>query len=141
MAKYELKTKINDASVKAFLDKIEDKQKRDDCYSIVNMMQTATKQQPKMWGTAIVGFGSYHYKYASGHEGDAPLFALSPRKANITLYLMLGLNQHTEILGRLGKHKTGKGCLYIKKLSDVDEKVLTELVKRSFEFTKKQFPQ
>ncbi|HYM21353.1 MAG TPA: DUF1801 domain-containing protein [Candidatus Kapabacteria bacterium] len=141
MAKYELKTKINDASVKAFLDKIEDKQKRDDCYSIVNMMQTATKQQPKMWGTAIVGFGSYHYKYASGHEGDAPLLALSPRKANITLYLMLGLNQHTEILGRLGKHKTGKGCLYIKKLSDVDEKVLTELVKRSFEFTKKQFPQ
>ena len=138
MAKYELKTKINDASVVAFLAKI-DEGKRADCEAIINIMKSVSKQEPKMWGTAIVGFGSYHYVYDSGHEGDMALISFSPRKSNITLYLGLGGGHSDDLLKKLGKHKTGKGCLYINKLSDVDENVLKELVKRSYEFMKKKY--
>lgn len=128
MAKrYELKTKKNEASVKDFLNFIVDEQKRKDCFEIASMMEKATKQKPKMWGPSIVGFGEYHYKYASGHEGDMPIVGFSPRKQNITLYLMEYIGSHP-LIQKLGKCKTSKACLYIKKLADVDKNVLQELI-------------
>lgn len=131
MAKsYELKTKKNEASVKDFLNFIVDEQKRKDCFEIAKMMEKATKQKPKMWGPSIVGFGEYHYVYASGHEGDMPIIGFSPRKQNITLYLMEYIGNHP-LIQKLGKCKTSKACLYIKKLADVDTKVLQELINQS----------
>jgi hypothetical protein len=127
----ELKTKITKASVDKFIKGIKDEQVREDCIKIAEMMQKITKAEPKMWGTSIVGFGDYRYKYASGREGDWFLVGFSPRKQNLTLYLMGGLNEHEELLGNLGKHTTGKGCLYIKKLEDVNMKILKELVTAS----------
>ena len=127
----ELKTKVNNASVDKFLKGVKDEQTRDDCYKILEVMQKATKSEPKMWGTSIVGFGDYHYKYASGREGDWFLVGFSPRKQNLTLYLMGGLQDNADLLTKLGKYSTGKGCLYIKKLADIDTKVLKELVSRS----------
>ncbi|WP_298741400.1 DUF1801 domain-containing protein [uncultured Chitinophaga sp.] len=125
------KTRPTENSVQAFLDTVPDEKKRRDCYTALQLMQEATGYPPKMWGPAIVGFGSYHYKYESGHEGDAPLAGFSPRKEAITFYLMLGCDNHESLLQKLGKHKTGKGCLYIKKLEDVDTGVLKELVAAS----------
>lgn len=127
----ELKTKITKASVDKFLQGIKDEQVREDCIKITEMMQKVTKTEPKMWGTSIVGFGSYHYKGASGREGDWFLTGFSPRKQNLTLYLMGGFQENEELLASLGKYSTGKGCLYIKKLEDVNSKVLKELVSRS----------
>ena len=127
----ELKTKVNDQSVAAFLDGIADEGRRQDCYTILEMMQKASRAEPKMWGDSIVGFGSYRYKYASGREGDWLLTGFSPRKQNLTLYIMSGFSDFGELLSRLGKHKTGKGCLYIKKLTDVDLSVLQELIDQS----------
>ena len=127
----ELKTKITKASVDKFLKGIKDEQVREDCIKIAEMMQKITKAEPKMWGTSIVGFGSYHYKGASGREGDWFLTGFSPRKQNLTLYLMGGFQENEELLASLGKYSTGKGCLYIKKLEDVNSKVLKELVNRS----------
>jgi hypothetical protein len=127
----ELKTKITKASVDKFLRSIKDEQARTDCIKIAELMQKVTKTEPKMWGTSIVGFGSYHYKGASGREGDWFLTGFSPRKQAITLYLMGGFDDQGDLLARLGKYSTGKGCLYIKKLTDVDAKVLKELVSRS----------
>ncbi len=124
----ELKTKPNDASVLDFLATIEDEAKRDDCYEIMNMMEEVSGDQPKMWGKSIIGYGTYHYKYASGREGDWMKIAFSPRKQNITLYLMAGVEQHPELLEKIGKYKNGKSCFYIKKLADVDTKVLRELM-------------
>lgn len=124
----ELKTKQNNASVTAFLNSIEDKQKRADAKKISSMMRAATGSRAKMWGTAIVGFGSYHYKYASGREGDWMLVGFSPRKQNLTLYIMPGFKAFDSLLAMLGKHSTGKSCLYIKRLADVDEKVLEDLI-------------
>jgi len=132
----ELKTKVNDASVTAFLNKIEDEEKRKDSFEILKIMTQVTKEEPKMWGSSIVGFGSYHYKGASGREGDWLLTGFSPRKQNLTLYLMGGFNTHTDLLKKLGKHKTSVGCLYIKKLEDVDVKVLKELIKKSMKVMK-----
>ena len=131
MAKAELKTKVNDASVTKFLNGVTDEQKRNDCFEILKLMQQVTKEEPKMWGATIVGFGSYHYKGKSGREGDWMLTGFSPRKQNLTLYLMGGFETHTELLKKLGKHTTSVGCLYIKKLADVDKKVLKELVQAS----------
>ena len=131
----ELQTKLNDASVENFLNKVEDDQKRKDCFEIVEMMKQVTKEQPKMWGPAIIGFGSYHYKYESGREGDMMQIGFSPRKQNITLYVGLGEDIENPLLKKLGKYTTGKGCLYIKKLADVDNKVLQELIKESFKKT------
>jgi hypothetical protein len=131
MAKAELKTRVNDASVKKFLNSVTDEQTRSDCFEILKMMQQVTKEQPKMWGSSIVGFGSYHYKGKSGREGDWMLTGFSPRKQNLTLYLMGGFDTHTAQLKKLGKFKTSVGCLYIKKLDDVDRKVLKELVQAS----------
>jgi Domain of unknown function (DU1801) len=136
----ELKTKVNKASVDKFLKGIKDEQSRDDCYKILEVMKKATKAEPKMWGTSIVGFGDYHYKYASGREGDWFLVGFSPRKQNLTLYLMGGLGAHDELLSNLGKYTTGKGCLYIKKLEDVDMKVLKKLVTDSVKHMQKNQP-
>ena len=127
----ELKTKVNDASVDKFLRGVTDETKREDSYKILEMMKKATKAEPKMWGTSIIGFGDYHYKYESGREGDSPLTGFSPRKQNLTLYISGGFDEHEELLNKLGKYSLGKGCLYIKKLEDVDTKVLKELVTRS----------
>ena len=127
----ELKTKLNDANVDQFLKQIKDQQKQADCFQIVELMKKATKAEPKMWGTSIVGFGDYHYKYASGREGDWFKMGFSPRTQNLTLYSMGGFTRHTELLKKLGKHSLGKGCLYIKKLEDVDTEVLKELFTKS----------
>ena len=131
MAKAELKTKVNDASVTKFLDSVADEEKRNDCLEILKLMKQVTKEEPKMWGSSIVGFGSYHYKGKSGREGDWMLIGFSPRKQNLTLYLMGGFEAHTALLKKLGKFTTSVGCLYIKKLDDVDKKVLKELVTAS----------
>ena len=131
MAKAEVKTKVNDASVTEFLNSVADEQKRNDCFEILKLMKQITKEEPKMWGTSIVGFGSYHYKGKSGREGDWMLTGFSPRKQNLTLYLMGGFDEHAALLDKLGKFKTGAGCLYIKTLDDVDKKVLKELVQAS----------
>jgi hypothetical protein len=136
----EAKTKVNDASVDDFLNAIEDEQKRADCIAISKMMQQAAKAKPKMWGDSIVGFGAYHYVYSSGHTGDWPLVAFSPRKGNITLYIMAGFEQEDDLLSKLGKHKTGKSCLYIKTLADVDKGVLKELIAQSVAHMKATHP-
>jgi hypothetical protein len=134
----ELKTKVNDASVEAFLNSLEDRKKREDCYKVLELMQKLTKEPPKMWGSSIVGFGSYHYQYASGREGDWMLTAFSPRKQNLTLYIMDGFAGYDELMQRLGKYKTGISCLYIKKLEDVNLPVLEKLIKASVAHVKKQ---
>lgn len=127
----ELKTKENDQSVEAFLSSIEDAQKQADCRALVAIMQDATGAAPRMWGESIVGFGHYHYKYASGREGDWFLTGFAPRKQNLTLYIMAGFDNYEALLSKLGKHSTGKSCLYVKRLADVDMPVLTELVVES----------
>lgn len=127
----ELKTKLTKASVVKFLNTLPDEQKRQDCWAIVEMMQAATKAEPKMWGTSIVGFGTYHYSYASGQEADWPIVGFSPRKQNITLYLSSGFEQYDELLTKLGKHSCGKVCVYIKRLSDVHVPTLKKLVNAS----------
>lgn len=127
----EIKTKLNNASVDEFLNSIQDEQVRQDCWTIVDIMQKATKAKPHMWGSSIVGFGSYRYKYASGREGDWMLTAFSPRKNNLTLYIMSGFKEYDDLLARLGKHSCGKSCLYIKRLSDVHLPTLKKLVKAS----------
>lgn len=124
----ELKTKVNDSSVAAFLDKVEDEQKRKDCFEIVAMMADITKHPAKMWGTAIVGFDQYHYKYDSGHEGDMCLIGFSPRKTSIVLYVMAGAVNET-LMKKLGKHKVSGSCLHIKKLVDIDKTALKSLIK------------
>jgi ferritin-like metal-binding protein YciE len=127
----ELKTKPTGESVVEFLDSIKDDQKRQDCHALSGMMQQATGSQPEMWGSSIVGFGRYHYRYASGREGDWFLAGFSPRKQNLTLYIMAGFDRYESLLAQLGKHTTGKSCLYIKKLADVDQDILQELIKLS----------
>jgi hypothetical protein len=129
----ELKTKVNQASVDDFLNAIENDRIRQDCWAIVDIMQEATQAPPRMWGASIIGFGSYHYKYASGREADWMLTGFSPRKQNITLYIMAGFDQYDNLLAQLGKHTTGKSCLYIKRLSDIDVTTLKQLVQASVE--------
>ncbi len=136
----ELKTKPTDQSVEAFLNAIPDAQKRADAFALVKLIRQVTRLAPTMWGSSIVGFGRYHYKYASGHEGDSMLVGFSPRKQNLTLYLMLGAADYSGLLKKLGKHKTGKGCLYINKLADVDLPTLKELVKQSVRHVKATNP-
>lgn len=139
MPKYELKTKETKSSVEKFLDAVEDKRKRDDAYAILDMMQKAAKEPPKMWGPSIIGFGTYHYKYESGHEGDMCMIGFSPRKAALTLYILMGFEGYDELMGKLGKHKISKACLYIKKLEDVDVKVLKELITLSVKYMKAKY--
>lgn len=127
----EVKTKQNEASVEKFIDAVDDETKREDCRFLAKLMSEATGEEPKMWGPSIIGFGSYHYKYESGREGDWPKTGFSPRKQNLTLYIMDGFDKYDELMQQLGKHKTGKSCLYVKRLSDIDTKVLKKLVKAS----------
>ena len=127
----ELKTKQTDQSVQDFLERIPDPRRRQDCYTVLDLMKIVTGAEPKMLGDAIVGFGQYRYKYASGREGDWFLTGFSPRKGDLTLYIMAALAEYGDLLSRLGKHKTSKSCLYIKKLEDIDLSVLQELVTRS----------
>jgi hypothetical protein len=129
----ENKTKPTKGSVTAFLNKIKDQQLRDDCFVILEMMQKVSNSEPIMWGSAIVGFGTYHYVYESGREGDTILIGFSPRKQNISIYLMGGLNKVEDELSKLGRYKTGGGCLYIKSLSDVNVTVLKKVFARAFE--------
>ena len=132
----EIQTKLNDASVEDFLNKVENEQKRKDSFEIIKMMKQATKEEPKMWGPAIIGFGSYHYKYESGREGDMPIIGFSPRKQSLTLYVGLGDDDsENPLLKKLGKHTTSKVCLYIKKLADVDRTVLQKLINESAKTT------
>ncbi len=132
----ELKTKANKKSVRAFIDAIEDEQKRKDSRSVLKLMQKLTGEKATMWGDSIVGFGSYHYKYKSGREGDWMLTGFSPRKQNLTIYIMAGFSKYGALLKKLGKHKTSVSCLYIKRLSDVDLDVLSELIARSVKHMK-----
>lgn len=127
----ELKTKRNKGDVKAFLNSVPDERKRQDSFTILELMRQVTGKEPEMWGDSIVGFGSYHYKYKSGREGDWFLTGFSPRKQNLTLYIMSGFDEYDQLLSKLGKHSTGKACLYIKKVEDVDMDVLNKLVKKS----------
>ena len=124
----ELKTKPTKADVEKFLNSIKDDKKREDSFKILKLMKQITREEPKMWGAHIIGFGSYHYKYASGREGDWFLAGFSPRKQSLTIYTMTYVDKHKDLLKKLGKFKTGKGCLYINKLADVDLKILKELL-------------
>ena len=133
----ELKTKQTDASVEKFLNKIADDVRREDCFTIARIMEEITGSKPKMWGESLVGFGAYHYKYASGHEGDWPLMSFSPRKNDLTLYLMGGFEHHKNLMGQLGKHRTGRSCLHIKRLSDVHMPTLKKLIRESVKSMKK----
>lgn len=132
----EAKTKENEASVEEFLKSVADEKVRDDCRKISDLMAKATKAEPKMWGASIVGFGKRKVKYASGKETDWLIVGFSPRRQNISLYLSTGEEWNENLLSQLGKHKTGMGCLYIKRLSDIDEKVLKELIEESVARTK-----
>lgn len=127
----ELKTQKNESSVEAFLDSVVDERKRADSYAVLELMKEVTGDEPAMWGTSIIGFGSYRYKYASGREGEWFLTGFSPRKKNITLYIMSGFDEYETLLEDLGKHSAGKSCLYINKLDDVDQSTLRKLVEKS----------
>ncbi len=127
MAKAELKTKVNTASVDAFIDK-QPEPVAADCRTIIKLMKKATGEEPEMWGAAIVGFGRYVYKGASGRSGEWMVTGFSPRKTNLSIYIIMGFEKEAALMKKLGKHSTGKGCVYIKQLSDVDLKVLEELI-------------
>lgn len=130
------KTRETEANVDTFLESISDEKKRADCATVCRMMEKLTGSEPKMWGASMVGFGNYHYKYDSGHEGDWFLAGFSPRKANLTLYLMAGYDHFPELMKRLGKYKTGKSCIYINKLEDINLEVLEELIASSVKRSK-----
>jgi len=127
----ELKTKRTEASVTAFLKRVADDTRRQDCLTVLRMMKQATGAEPKMWGSSIVGFGNYHYEYASGREGEWFLTGFAPRKRDLTLYIMAGFGRYDTLLAKLGKFKIGRSCLYIKRLADVDLSVLRKLVSTS----------
>lgn len=133
-----LKTQQTEASVKGFLSKVADESRRKDCMKLLQIMKRATKEKPKMWGPGMVGFGSYHYTYESGHSGDFFLTGFAPRKQDLTLYIMSGSDRHESLMAKLGKHKTRKSCLYIKQLADVDLAVLEALVSASVKQMKKK---
>ena len=136
----EAKTQRTKRSVDAFLNTIPDEQKRKDAFAIVDIMRKATKAEPVMWGSSIVGYGTYRYQYASGRTGEWPLTGFSPRKQNLTLYITSGFEQYEELLKSLGKFKTGKACLYIKRLDDVDLPTLRKLIKQSVQHMIKTNP-
>lgn len=127
----EAKTKPTNESVKDFLNRIPEAERREDCFAIAKMMEEITGEKPKMWGPSIVGFGSYHYKYASGREGDWLVTGFSPRKKDLTLYIMMGFQRHAELMEKLGKYSVAKSCLYIKRLSDIHQPTLKKLIKAS----------
>ena len=128
------KTTETSQSVTDFINTVEDDKKRNDSFELVRLMSAVTGYEPKMWGPGIVGFGSYHYKYDSGHEGDAPLVGFSPRKGAISLYVFTGLDEHKSLLDGLGKFTMGKACIYVKRLSDIDQEVLTKIMRETIGF-------
>lgn len=134
----EMKTRPEDTSVEAFLESVADEKRRADTKAVVAMMREVTGEQPRMWGGSMIGFGSYHYQYESGREGDWFLTGVSPRKSALTLYIMAGFDRYEELMARLGKHTTGRSCLYIKRLEDVDLDVLRELIDRSGRHTRER---
>ncbi|MDH4014389.1 MAG: hypothetical protein C0629_00290 [Chromatiales bacterium] len=133
------KTRETAASVEEFLNGIENRTRREDGLAMLDLMREVTGEEARMWGGSIVGFGSYHYVYESGREGDAMLTGFSPRKQNLAIYVMPGFSAYDSLLDKLGKHKTGKSCLYINKLADVDLKVLKTLVRRSVQVMRKKY--
>ena len=134
------KTTETQNSIIDFINTVEDLTKRNDSFELVKLMQEQTGYEPKMWGPGIIGFGSYYYKYASGHEGDAPLVGFSPRKDAISLYLYSSFESKEELLSKFGKHKAGKGCIYIKKIADIDVGILKKMISHSVENLKKLYP-
>jgi hypothetical protein len=134
------KTTETKKSVIEYLNTIQNEDKRKDCSKIIRLIKKQAGFEPKMWGTSIVGFGSYHYKYESGREGDAPLIGIASRTNAITLYLSSNFDKREQLLSKFGKHKTGKGCIYIQKLEDIDTSILAEMVKYSIDHKKKQYP-
>lgn len=133
-------TETNESIVDFINAFVEDETKKKDAFELVKIMQEVSHFEPKMWGPSIIGFGSYHYKYASGHEGDAPLVAFSPRKAAISLYVYTAPEDRDELLAKLGKHKPSKGCIYVKKLADIDVDFLKNMTALSLENLKKLYP-
>lgn len=137
----ELKTKKTNASVKAFIETVEDEQKRMDCVELVKIMEDVTKEKAAMWGAAIVGFGSYYYESErSSQKGTWPLTGFSPRKQNLTIYIMPGFKEYQHLMSKLGKYKTSVSCLYVKKLKDIDTNVLKKLIALSVEEMRKRYP-
>ncbi|MAT56373.1 MAG: hypothetical protein CMF23_00215 [Ignavibacteriae bacterium] len=139
MAKAELKTKENKGNVDKFLNSVENEQKRNDSFLLLELMKKITKEEPKMWGNSIIGFGNYHYKYESGREGDWFLCGFSPRKQNLSIYLMCNFDGLEDLLTDLGKYKKSVGCLYIKKLEDINIKVLEKMIKRAIQILKNKY--
>ena len=135
-----VKTKATDLSVDAYIDAIVDEKRREDCRTLAKLMSRVTQHAPKMWGSGIVGFGAYHYKYASGHEGDACLTGFAARKGDISIYLMCGFEGLEALFAKLGKHKMGKACLYVRRLSDIELPVLEQLIARSVTEVKRRYP-
>lgn len=140
MAKYEPKTKETNHDVIEFIEKVDSPKKRLDAYTLLQIFEQTSGYEPKMWGPSIIGFGAYHYKYATGHEGDAPLVGFSPRKAKISLYFATGDTTRDTILKRFGKHTSGKACVYINKVEDIDVDVLKELITQSITFLQNLYP-
>ncbi|MBT2692764.1 DUF1801 domain-containing protein [Bacillus sp. ISL-55] len=137
---YELKTRENDNSVIEFIENVDNPKKREDAYRLLDIFTETTGYPAKMWGPSIIGFGSYHYKYDSGHEGDAPLVGFSPRKAKISLYFATGDTEREVLLKEFGKHTSGKACVYINKIADIDVDVLKALIHQSVAFLKERYP-
>ncbi|WP_456274547.1 DUF1801 domain-containing protein [Bacillus sp. AK031] len=138
---YELKTKENDRSVIEFIEAVDNPKKQEDAYRLLDIFTETTGYEAKMWGPSIIGFGSYHYKYKTGHEGDAPLVGFSPRKAKISLYFATGDPDREKLLEQFGKHTSGKACVYINKVADIEVEVLKELIKQSIQFLKETYPE
>jgi len=136
----ELKTQVNDADVHDFIDSVADERRREDARTVLELMETITRRPARMWGSSIVGFGSYRYTYASGRTGDWMITGFSPRKSALTLYIMAGFSKHEELLKKLGKFKTGKSCLYVKRLEDIDQKVLAQLIRASVAHMRRTYP-
>jgi len=137
---YELKTKETDASVIEFIESVDHPKKREDAYRLLDIFTEVSGYEAKMWGPSIIGFGHYHYKYQTGHEGDAPLVGFSPRKAKISLYFAPGDPERAQLLQQFGKHTTGKACVYINKLADVEVEILKALIQQSIAFLRKTYP-
>jgi hypothetical protein len=129
----EVKTKPTKVKVEDFLNAVEHPTRKKDGFELLRIMKEITKKKAIMWGPSVVGFGTYHYKYATGREGDMPLVGFSPRKQSLSVYIMPGFEEYKDLLGKLGKHKTGKACLYINKLADVDISILKKIIKKSVE--------
>jgi hypothetical protein len=140
MAKYEAKTKQESTSVASFLNELEDEQVKADCKALVKLMKEVSGFEPAMWGGSIVGFGKYHYKYESGHEGDSCLTGFSPRKGNISIYTNMYLEDDSPLMKKLGKFKNGKSCIYIKKMADIDPSILAKVIDKGIKGIKLKYP-